>query len=158
MTAAHRPAVPPPPDELGVVVHGPVLLARSPGIAAGLRCVFAHPTGLRLLLVLHAEGVQAEAASRRTEDLQPPEHDPWSGITVRAQLDGVEGPAHRAGGRSTGSADDFDLQADFWIGALPGDGRLGLTVGWPGAGLAEAGSVLELAGLGDLASRVVRLR
>lgn len=65
MTRLRWPAQLPPDDELGAVVHGPVVLARSPGIAAGLRCVFAHPTGLHLPLVLRAEGVQAEAAGRR---------------------------------------------------------------------------------------------
>jgi len=157
MTTARWPALPPPQDELGVVVHGPVLLARSPGIVAGLRCVFAHPTGLHLLLVLHAEGVQAEAASRRTFEDRPGQQ-PWSGVRLRAAVDGDERTVDQAGGSSSGSDDDFHLRADFWIGALPGDGRLGLTVGWLGAGLAEAGSVLELAGLDDLASRVVRLR
>ncbi|MCI2238033.1 hypothetical protein MO973_38250 [Paenibacillus sp. TRM 82003] len=55
-----------PPDELGAVVHGPVVLARATGIVAGLRCVFAHTGGLLLPVVLRAGGVQAEAAARQT--------------------------------------------------------------------------------------------
>ena len=147
-----------PPDELGLVAHGPVVVARSPGIAAGLRCVFAHPGGLHLLLVLRADGVQAEAASRRsrhrTPDAAP---DPWSGPELVVDLDGEARLADPSGRQSSSSADRFDLEADYWIGALPADGRLRLTVGWPEAGLREAGTLLELGSLEGL-DRVVRLR
>ena len=59
-----------PPDseaaqELGSIAHGPVLLDRGHGIAVGLRCVFAHRTGLHLPLVLIARDVHADAAARR---------------------------------------------------------------------------------------------
>ncbi|MGY1841507.1 MULTISPECIES: hypothetical protein [unclassified Modestobacter] len=79
----------PPPDDLGAVVHCPVLLARSPGIAAGLRCVFAHPGGLHLPVVVRAEGVQAEAAGRRTFPHPDAEYQPWSGLLVTVTVDDV---------------------------------------------------------------------
>ena len=40
---------------LGAIVHGPAVLARAPGIAVGLRCVFAYPDSLSIWLVARAE-------------------------------------------------------------------------------------------------------
>ncbi|TFV75052.1 hypothetical protein E4P40_19555 [Blastococcus sp. CT_GayMR20] len=156
----HRWAAVLPPDELGVVVHGPVLLGRSPGIAAGLRCVFAHPGGLRLPFVLRASGVQAEAAGRRTFSRPRDEagvDGPWSGVTLHVEVDGVTGIADAAHQESSGSADVFALESTYWIDRLPGDGRLRLTVAWPQAGLAETTTELELDDLGGLDGRVVPL-
>ena len=148
-----------PPEELGVVVHGPVVLARSPGIVAGLRCVFAHPGGLHLLVVLRAEGVQAEAAGRRTFP-RPDDagHDPCTGPALVADVDGDSRPADPIGQESSGSADHFSQRVAYWIGALPRDGRLQLTFGWPQAGLAETRTVLQLADLDGLEERVLPLR
>jgi hypothetical protein len=156
----HRWAAAGPPDELGVVVHGPVLLARSPGIAAGLRCVYAHPGGLRLPLVLRAAGVQAEAAGRTTlprfrDDAG--DREPWSGPTLDVEVDGIRGVADAANQESSGNADDFSLEGTFWIDRLPRDGRLRLTVAWPEAGLAENTTVLALDDLDGLGDRVVAL-
>jgi len=160
MTRSRWPAQA-PPEELGAVVHGPVVLARSPGIAAGLRCVFAHPTGLHLPVVVRAEGVQAEAAGRRTfpgargrEVLEPA---PWSGLQLSVQVDGESRTVDAAGQESSGSIDRFSAEAVYWVGALPTDGQLGISVGWPQAGLAEATTVLALEGLDDLATRVLSL-
>ncbi|MGY1845380.1 hypothetical protein [Modestobacter sp. SYSU DS0875] len=147
----------PAPDALGAVVHGPVLLARSPGIAAGLRCVFAHPGGLHLPMVVHAVGVQAEAAGRRTFPRPGAERQPWSGLLVRLTVDDVTGPADPVGPTSSGSIDSFRSEGSYWAGALPRDGRLTLTVGWPAAGLAETTTVLHLGPLDDVADRVVSL-
>jgi hypothetical protein len=154
------------PDDLGAVVSGPVLLARSPGIAVGLRCVFAHPTGLHLPLVLCAEGVQAEAAGRRTggrdrpddrgpEDTAP---DPWSGLLLTVEVDGESRAADPVGQDTSSSADRYDLQANYWIGRLPVDGLLRLSVGWPAAGLTDNSTVLRLGDLTGLERRVVALR
>jgi predicted enzyme related to lactoylglutathione lyase len=52
-------------QELGSIAHGPLLLAAVDGVAVGLRCVFAHPTGLHLPIVLLSRGVHADAANRR---------------------------------------------------------------------------------------------
>jgi hypothetical protein len=140
-------------------VHGPVLLARSPGIAAGLRCVFAHPGGLHLPLVLHAEGVQAEAAVRRTFPTAggTAEVDPWSGPVLTVELDGETRTADAGGQESSGGSDAFDLAASYWIGRLPHDGTLRLTLAWPQAGLTRSTATLRLGDLADVASRVVPL-
>ena len=146
------------PEELGAVVHGPVVLARSPGIVAGLRCVFAHPSGLHLPVTVRAEGVQAEAAGRRTfprgEGTRP---EPWSGLQLTVEADGESRTVDPAGQESSGSEDHFRAEVTYWVGTLPRDGRLRLTLGWPEAGLAEASTVLDLTGLDELATRVLPL-
>lgn len=163
----HRwPAQLPPRDELGAVVHGPVVLARSPGIAAGLRCVFAHPGGLHLPLVLRADGVQAEAASRRTFPRHRPGESPpaerareaWGGLLLSIEVDGESGIADPAAQEASGGADAFDLEASYWVGRLPSDRRLRLTLAWPRAGLAEDVTLLTLDDLHDLGDRVLGLR
>ncbi|OMQ14154.1 hypothetical protein A7K94_0218660, partial [Modestobacter sp. VKM Ac-2676] len=63
----------------------------------------------------------------------------------------------RGGRTSSGSSDSFRSETGYWLGALPRDGRLVVTVGWPAAGLAEATTVLHLDPLDDLAHRVVTL-
>ena len=154
-----------PQDELGVVVHGPVVLARSPGITAALRYVLAHPGGLHLALVLRAEGVQAEAAGRdlrrhrSTERADGPAvgSDPWTGLLLSVVTDGEERTADPARAHSSARAESFDSEASYWVGRLPADGRLRITVAWPQAGLAENTTVLQLDDLRDLAARVVRL-
>jgi hypothetical protein len=147
------------PFELGAVVHGPVLLARSPGIAAGLRCVFAHPGGLHLPLVLHAEGVQAEAAGRRT--FPPPGgasgRDSWSGPVLTVELDGESRTADAGSQESSGGSDAFDMAAAYWIGRLPRNGVVTLTFAWPQAGLSGGTVTLQLGDLTDVAARVVPL-
>ena len=154
-----------PRDELGVVVHGPVVLARSPGITAALRYVLAHPSGLHLPVLVRAEGVQAEAAGRDPRRHRSTERtggpavgtDPWTGVLLSVVADGEERTADPGRSRSSAGPDSSDCETSYWIGRLPTDGRLRLTVAWPQAGLAEATTVLQLDDLRDLPDRVVRL-
>ncbi|NAZ84441.1 hypothetical protein GTR02_21810 [Kineococcus sp. R8] len=159
----HRwpPAV--PPDELGAVVHGPVILARATGIVAGLRCVFAYSTGIFLPLVLRAEGVYAEAASRQAFG---PHGEPitdsndtrsWSLPQVHIEVNDQAGFTDSSGGSSSGGENSFEMQADHWIDELPRDGRVTITVAWPQAGLPESRTTLVLEGLDDLHERVLPL-
>ena len=151
------------PDELGAIVHGPVILGRAPGIVAGLRCVFGHTGGLLLPFVLRASGVQAEAAGRQTFGyLHEPITDPQdagsgSGPKVYVEVNDRAGFADSSGGPSSGGEDDFDMQARYWIDEIPRDGRLRISVAWPQAGLPESHTVLTLEGLDDLQTRVLPL-
>ncbi|GAB4079428.1 hypothetical protein GCU67_03425 [Modestobacter muralis] len=158
------PSAPTPRDELGVVVHGPVVLARSPGITAALRHVLAHPDGLHLPLVVRADGVQAEAAGRELDRhrVTAPARgavgtDPWTGLLLTVGADGEERTADPGRSHSSARPDSFESETSYWIGRLPADGRLRLTVSWPQAGLAEATTVLQLDDLHELPARVVRL-
>ncbi|MEW1960117.1 hypothetical protein [Kineococcus sp. NPDC059986] len=150
MLTPHRwpPAV--EPEDLGAVVHGPVVLARAPGIVAALRCVFAHSDGLSLPFVLRAEGVQAEAALRQSQWGGVDEDGPqgWSEPVLAVRVGDQEGFADPSQSTGSGGEDAYDLDANFWIDVLPdqsaGDCRLELTVSWPQAGLPETTTVLTL--------------
>ncbi|MEZ0165568.1 hypothetical protein AB2L27_12470 [Kineococcus sp. LSe6-4] len=150
MLSPHRwpPAV--EPEDLGAVVHGPVVLARATGIVAALRCVFAHADGLSLPFVLRAEGVQAEAALRQSQWGGVDEDGPqgWSEPAVAVRVGGHEGFADPSQARGSGGEDAYDLDATFWIDVRPEevarDHRLELTVAWPQAGLPETTTVLTL--------------
>lgn len=45
---------------LGVLVHGPCVLSRGPGVGVGLRCAFGYPDGLLLSTELKAVGEAAQ--------------------------------------------------------------------------------------------------
>jgi hypothetical protein len=147
------------PDELGVIVHGPVILARAAGIVAGLRCVFAHTGGLYLLFTLHATGVQAEAAnrqifSRHAVALQEVGPGTSSLPLLHIDVDDQSGGADASQATTSGSDDAFNMNAGFWVDRIPTDGRLGITVVWPQAGLLETRTELMLEGLDDYGDRV----
>ena len=138
-----------PPGELGVVVPGPAILARSPGIVLGLRCIFAQSGGLLLPTVVRAEGVQAEAALRRIRP-RSEAGDVLSEPRLVAQVDGMSGVADSFRDSASASEDAYEGDAAYWIGAIPLDRRLRLTVGWPEAGLRESSTELTLTGLDRL--------
>lgn len=160
-----------PPDELGVVGHGPIILAGSAawGVVAGLRCVFAHPAGVHLPIVLAASGVYAEAANRRQH--QSLDHaqvreeaaagevgsDPLRSLTLTVEINGRSGPADPYNARSSGGQDRYNLAADYWIPELPADGRIRITTGWPEIGLTEHTTLLTCQRLDSLATRVYPL-
>ena len=153
------------PDELGAIAHGPVILARAPGIVAGLRCVFAHTGGILLPFVLRAQGVQGEAATRQffRHTFEPNAEAetgislPWSQPEVHIEVNDASGFADPGGGPSSGGEDDFEMQTRYWIEEIPRDGQLAITVSWPQAGLPQSRTVLHLQGLEDLHERVLPL-
>jgi hypothetical protein len=140
-----------PADEnLGAVVHGPLVLAAGIGVAVGLRCVFAHQTGLHLPLVVLATGVHAEAAGRQTgQPAGPRGHRPseppgWSHLQVWGELNGRVGEMEPFSSSCSSGLDRYTEQAEYWIGDLPRDGVLRLNVGWPHIGLDPATTTLQL--------------
>ena len=148
------------PERLGVVAHGPALLAQAPDIAAGLRCVWARPEGLLLPVVVQARGVHADAASRQTFGADPgPDAVDLVGSAVRvvARVGDREVELDATHGTASAGEDDFTTEAAYWVAGVPDDGLLHLTVAWPEAGLPETTTALRLQGLHDLDARVVRL-
>jgi hypothetical protein len=142
-----------------VVVHGPAILGRATGIVVGLRCVFAHADGLLLPVVLHASGVQAEAAGKQRHRPRSGDalQDHGSMLAVHVRADDRAGPADPS--RTTGSArpDSFWLEATYWLDVLPSDRQLHLTVAWPQVGMPESQTVLTLDPLDDVLERVLPL-
>ncbi len=150
-----------PPESLGVVVHGPVVIGRAPGIAVGLRCIFGYPSGLLFQLVLRAWGVQAEAAARRS-DYGVGYHDSSaagrrSRCLLSVEADGRPQPLQPMREETSSGEDAFDHEATYWLSPLPQDRELALTVGWPEAGLPEQTCHVTLGELGDLSARILPL-
>ena len=151
-----------PPHDLGVIAHGPAVLSRAPDIAAGLRAVFAYPGGLHLLLTYRAVGDRAHAArswsyGRVRRYPGPTEANPYSVPRVHVTLDGRTRPADTAGPVRNSDAHVFSVDASYWIGELPRDGQVSITVEWPHAGLPRTETTLTLNGLDDLDERVLPL-
>lgn len=143
----------PMPKDLGAVVLGPVLLGRASGVAVGLRCVFAHPTGLHLPLVLVATGGDADRANRASF----PSRDSAPTFRLLAEANGKHGPVDQWRQESQGWDGHFAMRADYWVAELPHDRVLALTVAWPEIGLPLTSTTHHLEPLADLDSRVVSL-
>ena len=144
------------PQDAGVLVHGPLLLAQAPGVSIRLEHVRAHRDGVMLHLLLHASGVHAEAAKRQMIDKPREPLDPDGGradlgsqLVLHVELNDLSDRVHhqQRGGHysedSTGEA-HFTMDADYWIDELPHDGRMRLTTSWVQVGLPEASTLLML--------------
>ena len=139
-------------QELGSIAHGPLLLAAVDGVSVGLRCVFAHRTGLHLPLVLLARGVHADAANRRVRG---------HGDELRVEL-GSRGGAARVrldafATLGAGGDDEYRQESSYWHAGLPHDPYLIVTVSWPAIGLPAVTTPLPLPGLADLARAAITL-
>ncbi|WP_432536214.1 hypothetical protein [Kineococcus arenarius] len=150
-----------PPHDLGVIVHGPVILASAPDIAAGLRAVFAYPSGLHLLLTYRAVGERAVDAGswsygRVRRYPGPTADNPYTSPELHVTVNDSAGPAHTSG-HIFNSDDAFSVNASYWISELPLDDRVLITLEWPYAGLPLTETVLTLQGLDNLDDRVLRL-
>ncbi|MFD0483202.1 hypothetical protein ACFQ46_11405 [Kineococcus sp. GCM10028916] len=179
MTEHHWPAQR-PPHELGVIAHGPLILAHTPGITVGLRCIYAHPSGLHLPLVLRAYGERIPAAAawsygnvRRYREAAPGTFDarantfrtpkdtgevPYSVPQLVVEVNDVRGVANTTG--ALHASDDEQVwgrDAAYWISDLPRDGLLSISLSWPQVGLPETQTDLTLTGIEDLASKVLPL-
>ncbi|HEY7814550.1 MAG TPA: hypothetical protein VIC62_15005 [Nakamurella sp.] len=140
-------------QELGSIAHGPVLLAAGDGVAVGLRCVFAHPTGLHLPIVLVARAVHADAAARRLRG---------HGDELRVELGPTAGSAtirlNAFASQGAGGEDEYRQESSYWYAGLPSGPTVTVTVAWPAIGLSPATTVLHLPDLARVARAVVPLR
>jgi hypothetical protein len=139
-------------QELGSIAHGPVLLTSGDGVAVGLRCVFAHRTGLHLPIVLIARAVHADAAARRLRG---------HGDELRVELGPADGAAmvrlSAFATQGAGGADEYRQESSYWHPGLPSNSPLTLTVSWPAIGLPPASAVLQLPDLAVLARAAIPL-
>jgi len=150
---------------LGAIAHGPVVLARVPGIAIGLRCLFAHPDRLTAWLVARAEAAfipqvlpaRSDAEARVQGELwelwpgQP--NDPL----VHAFIDHM--PQRLAlGDRNDayGGHGVLHMSCAVRILGLPTDDKLGFEVSW-GPALAPTSTTLNLPNLRQVAASAALL-
>ncbi|GAB3470188.1 hypothetical protein AB1207_13580 [Kineococcus endophyticus] len=151
---------------LGAVVHGPAVLARAPGIAVGLRCVFAYPDSLSVWLLARADAAlipqdlpprsDAEAAVQsQWEALWPGRpHDPLVHVTLD------HGPQRRLSWAER--RDDSTLDGVRYISSasrilgLPAGGQLDFEVSW-GPALAPVSTRVQLSHLQRLTDRALLL-
>lgn len=150
---------------LGAIAHGPVLLAKVPGIAIGLRCLFAHPDRLTAWLVARADAPfipqvlpprsEAEAAVQQAlgEHWPGQANDPL----VHAFVD------HYPQRLSLTERNDVwedgrtrRLSCAARIFGLPTDGTLGFEVSW-GPALAPTRTTLQLPDLRRTVASAVQL-
>lgn len=153
-------------SHLGAIAHGPVVLARAPGIAVGLRCVFAFPGGLKAWFVAHARDAtsipadpparsEEEAAerSRRWQEFPASPDEP----VVRVSAGGVRQrlPLH-ARGDHLAEAGARHVSCELRVLGLPPDGRLTVDVAW-GPRLSRTSTTLHLEDLERVAASAVQL-
>ena len=153
-------------QRLGAVVHGPAVLAQAPGIAVGLRCVFAYPDGLSVWLVARADAAlipqdppprsDAEAAVQsQWQALWPGRpHDPLVHVTLN------HGPQRRlswAERRDDSTVDGVRyVSGAARILGLPAGGQLDFEVSW-GPALAPVFTRVQLSHLQRLTDRALPL-
>lgn len=145
------------PNSLGAIAHGPAILGHNGAVSAGLRCAFAYPEGIELLIVVAAIDIHADAASLHT--FPRPDavgRDPWSGLQVTVELDGQVGGADAFRSESSGSGDRFTQESHYFLDPLPADPLLLVAVAWPRIGLTEHRTELRL-DLHDIPGRIRNL-
>jgi hypothetical protein len=149
---------------LGAIAHGPVLLARVPGVAIGLRCLFAHPDRLTAWLVARADAAfippvlppRSEAEGAVQADL----YEHWPGQLndplVHATVDFMPQRLSLVERNDfTGHGDGvLRLSCAARIFGLPTDDTLGLEVSW-GPALPPTSTTLQLPNLRQTAASAV---
>lgn len=139
------------------MAHGPAILGRTGAVTAGLRCAFAYPQGIELLIVLAAADVHADGASLHTfPRAEALGREPRPGLQVTVELDGRIGGADAFQCQSSGGGDRFVQESHYFIDPLPVDPRLLLAVAWPQIGLTEHRTELRL-DLHDIPGRIRNL-
>lgn len=140
-----------PPDDPGVLVHGPQVLIREHTISAELDRVQAHHGGLAVHLRWHATGNSAatilvlEAARRAVPVNQEP-----TGLAARARpsvhvsIGDLAGEPFSPQSRASGSEGGYVATAQYWLNDAPASGVLRLTIAWPAVGVASSMTALRL--------------
>lgn len=148
---------------LGVIAHGPVVLARVPGIVIGLRCLFAHPDRLTAWLVARADAAfipqvlppRSEAEARVRGDLEAVWPGKLNDPLVHAFIDHM--PQRLVLTERNDTYDDGyvrRLSCAVRIFGLPTDDKLGFEVSW-GPALAPTTTTLDLPDLRQVAATAV---
>ena len=148
---------------LGAIAHGPVLLAKVPGIAVGLRCLFAHPDRLTAWLVARADAAfipqVLPARSDAEAAVQAALWEHWPGQPndplVHAFVDHM--PQRLVLGQRNDGYRGYDvlrLSCAVRILGLPTDDKLGFEVSW-GPALAPTTTTLHLPNLRQIAASAV---
>lgn len=148
---------------LGAIAHGPVVLARVPGIAIGLRCLFAYPDRLTAWLVARADAAfipqilpaRSEAEARVQNELSELWPWPLNDPLVHATVDHM--PQRLALGERNDAYGDgrvLRLSCAVRIFGMPTDDKLGFEVSW-GPALAPTYTTLDLPNLRRIAATAV---
>jgi hypothetical protein len=119
----------------------------------GLRCIFVHPTGLHLPVVLVARGEPADVVQRQ----QMERHRHRLGLALRSA---PAAPVHLSalGTSAEGEVGEYRQESDFWFGALPGSREVVLTESWPEIGLPATAVTIQLPDLAAVARTSIPLR
>lgn len=127
------------------MAHGPALLGSDGAVAAGLRCAFAYPQGVELVIVLAAVEVRADDGSLhifpRPEEVG---RAPWHSLQVTVTADGRTGCADAFQSQASGGGDRFRQECRYFIEPLPAGPMLLVAVAWPEIGLTEHRTELRL--------------
>lgn len=141
----HQRLVPPDSAELGAIVHGPMILARSTNVVIALRSIVAFSSGLDLSIAAVAWGAESECM--KLQFTAPAEIDPVSGrprpvkahrerLELRALDESVAQPLpHRNNESINQVPDSYRREYLFVIRPLPGTTELCLVTAWPAIGL-----------------------
>lgn len=127
------------------MAHGPALLGSDGYIAAGLRCAFAYPRGLELVVVLAAVDEHADAASPHA--FPRPEAiggEPWSALQLTVTADGRTAGIEPFASDATGDGARMCQECRYFVEPLPADPHLTIAVAWPQIGLTEHRTQLRL--------------
>jgi hypothetical protein len=127
------------------------------------RCVFAHPGGLQLPVVVVASGIYAQAAQRqsgheyRPRGYEPSQPSGWSYLDLRAEVNGRDGEMQPFSATSGSSDEKYVQEANYWIDELPADGVLRLVTTWSQIGLAPSAVVVTFDGLSEAVLHAIPL-
>lgn len=166
MTLRRWPSMPFAEDEVGAVVHGPVVIGRSPNAVVAIRYVSALREGLYLAVAARAHVDNRQPASTYEATLAALEQaddlgmgpDYVGDLRLLITVDDITGPATPPRAESSTTGPEIMIEASYWIDRLPTNQQLTLDASWPMMGVAENHSTLTLDKLDDLDARVLSLK